>query len=855
MDQSRERFRRIDQLFDAALDLAPNDRDAFLDTACGSDAVARERVAALLTAHERSAAFLKTPATEFAAVLLDESAGSNAAPDRVGPFRVIRELGRGGMGAVFLGERDDGQFQQRVALKLVRQGAGSGDLVRRFLEERRILALLDHPRIARLVDGGVTDDGLPYFAMEFVEGEPIHRYCDNLALSIERRLELFVAVCEAVQYAHHQLVVHRDLKPSNVLVGADGQPKLLDFGIAKPLRPDAEDEDGPLTRPGAYPMTPEYAAPEQLQGRHVSPATDVYALGVLLYTLLAGRRPYEVRGRSPADIERIVCETDPEPPSATFDESRGADDAGERARARGARPDRLRRTIAGDLDTIVLKALRKEPRERYASAEALAGDISRHLSGHPVLARPQTTAYRLRRFVRRNRWQVTAAGVFALLLTTYAITVTIKQAQVRRALLEAQLGTRRAEQVTDYMLGLFKASEGGRLFTDTLRTREQLDRGVAQARALPGQPELRAQMLDVIGRIQTYLGQYERAKPLLREALAIRRDLHGEQHADVATSLESLAEATARDVSATLELRRQAMALRRRLADDAKTSDALFELALALHRAGNVAAAKPLFDEWMAAIARQPREVTPARVSQLMMVGKFWEFGGRVDRAEPMFREALAVSRTLYGDRHHDVGMTLAELGEVLDRERRGQEADTTLRSAVEILRATYPQGHPDLASALRLQGIVLSHSKGFRDAEAPLREAVAMRRRFFGSDAVDVATTELDLSYVLVSMARHDEAAGLARDAIRIYRRQLGDATPLLYHAQAYLADALRGQGRFGEAEALLLATYGKFAKPTPVTRGWRDHAIAALVRLYDARGNPGEAAKYRALLDSTRR
>ena len=855
MDESRERFREIDRLFDAALDLEPSERDAFLETACSSDAGARERIRALLNAHERSSAFLKTSAVEMVAVLLDEPAESSDTPNRVGPFRIIRELGHGGMGEVFLGERDDGQFRQRVAIKLVRYSGESSDLVRRFLEERRILALLDHPRIARLVDGGVTDGGLPYFAMEFVEGEPIHNYCDSHALSIERRLDLFVAVCEAVQYAHQQLVVHRDLKPSNILVGVDGQPKLLDFGIAKPLDPGAEDEHGPLTRPGAYLMTPEYAAPEQLQGRHVSPATDVYALGVLLYTLLAGRRPYDVRGRPPAEVERIVCEIDPDAPSATFEETRGGSDQAERARARGMRADRLRRRLTGDLDTIVLKALRKEPRERYASAEALAADVTRHLSGHPVLARRQTTGYRLRRFVRRNRWQVVAAGAFALLLTTYAVTITIKQAQVRRALLEAQLGTRRAEQVTDYMLGLFKASEGGRVFTDTLRAREQLDRGVAQVRALSDQPELRAQMLDVIGRIHTYLGQYDRAKPLLREALAIRRTLHGEQHADVATSLESLAEATARDVSATLELRRQAMALRRTLTDDAKTSDALFGLALALHRAGDVAAAKPLFDEWMAAIGRQPREVTPERVNQLMVVGKFWEFGGRVDRAEPMFREALATSRTLYGERHHDVGMALAELGELLDRGGRREEAETTLRAGVKILRATYPQGHPDLAAALRLWGIVLSHSKRFQDAEAPLREAVTMRQRFFGGDAVDVATNELDLSYVLVSIGKYDEAAGLARDAVRIYRRQLGDATPLLYHAQAYLADALRGQGKFDDAETLLLATYAKFSKPTSITRGWRDHAIAALVRLYDAKGNAVETARYQALIDSTRR
>src|SRR5215208_2838262 len=348
---SPERFREIDEIFDAALDVAPNARDAYVARACGDDVHLRAEVRALLQAYSRSGDFLESPAVQLGAPLLDEpttSGLSPSAPERVGPFRLVRELGHGGMGVVYLAEREGAAFEQRVALKLIRHAGRGEGVIRRFMEERRILALLEHPGIAHLVDGGVTEQGMPYFAMELVEGEPIDTYCDARRLTLDQRLDVFCKVCEAVQYAHEHLVIHRDLKPSNILVRADGQLKLLDFGIAKlvdPLR-----ADGAQTQTGLVALTPEYAAPEQIRGKAVSTATDTYALGILLYALLTGQRPYDVRGRTPAEIERIVCDLEPPRPSATLG---AGNDAEGRARARGSTPDKLRRRLRGDLDLIV----------------------------------------------------------------------------------------------------------------------------------------------------------------------------------------------------------------------------------------------------------------------------------------------------------------------------------------------------------------------------------------------------------------------------------------------------------------------------------------------------------------------
>ncbi len=383
---------RVSLILDSLLDRPEHEWAAALDERCGDDAALRRQVLRLLAAHRRANGFLSRPFSLAAPTLtgeLEEAFAKEevAAPERVGSWRLLRELGRGGMAVVYLAERTGEQFSQRGALKLVHAGLGSGEILARFRRERQILAGLNHPYIARLLDGGRAEDGRPYLIMEYVEGRPLTRYCRERALDVEARLRLFVNICHAVQHAHVRLVVHRDLKPSNILITDAGEPRLLDFGIAKLL---AQDETAAtLTRTGLPLMTPEYAAPEQLRGEAVSTATDVYALGLILYELLAGRHPW----RDPIGAANGDSAGRREPPRPSL-----------------AMADRvLRRRLAGDLDTIVLMALREEPARRYASAEALARDIERHLAGLPVSARPDTVGYRARKFASRHRWGVRSA--------------------------------------------------------------------------------------------------------------------------------------------------------------------------------------------------------------------------------------------------------------------------------------------------------------------------------------------------------------------------------------------------------------------------------------------------------------
>jgi serine/threonine protein kinase len=503
-ERSIERLREVDRQLSTLLDAATGDREARLARLSAGDPGLAREVGELLRLSKQPDSRLGPEGVLAGPLWADLAARDTASPgERIGAYRVLGELGRGGMATVFLAERADGAFRQQVALKLLRSGAGGEEAVRRFAQERQILATLDHPAIARLLDGGVDGRGRPYLVMEHVEGRPIDRHCEENHLSVDRRLDLFTRVAEAVFYAHRNLVVHRDLKPSNIFVtdaGLEGgQVKLLDFGIAKLLDPAlAGPYAAAATRTVARVMTPEYASPEQVRGEPVTTASDVYQLGLLLFELLTGERACRLKNATFGEAERAICGEPPRRPSSVV-----------------AGP--LARRLRGDLDAIVEKALRKEPGLRYPSPGPLIDDLERHRSGRPVRARQGTFGYRARKFVSRHRFGLAAAALLALLLAGSAVTATL---QARRIAREAAT----AERVKEILVSLFSSANPSVSRGEALTARELLDHGAARVTTeLDGEPAVQAELMTVLGNVYNTRGLYDEAVPLLEESLALRR--------------------------------------------------------------------------------------------------------------------------------------------------------------------------------------------------------------------------------------------------------------------------------------------------------------------------------------------
>jgi serine/threonine-protein kinase len=816
VDLSTDARARVERVFDDALDQPPSTRAAWVRAACGDDAALHREVCLLLAAHDHADGVLDAPRAALLAEAgraRDERAPASPAAvagDMVGPYRLVSELGRGGMGAVYLAERDDGQFTQRVAVKVLHRGLDSADVVRRFRAERQILAALDHPNIARLLDGGVTADGRPYCVLELVDGEPIDRYCDARRLSIDERVRLVRDVARAVHSAHRSLVVHRDIKPSNVLVTGTGAVKLLDFGIAKLLDPSALPYAAPETRTDVRPMTPEYASPEQVRGGPITTATDVYGLGLVLYELLAGRRAQEPEARSLREIERAVCEREPVRPSvAVLEPPRGLPGlpatADAIAAARATSPARLARLLRGDLDRIVACALRKEPGRRYGSAEELAADLGHYLGRRPVAARGDSLPYRARKFLSRHRWAVAGAAAVVALLAGYAATVTVQTRRVTAALHQARVEGERAEQVTAFTMGLFEAGNAAR--GETLTARDLLRRGADRAERLGAQPATQAQMFDVVGMAYLRLGDHDAAERYLTRALALRRRVLGDEH--------------------------QA------------TAESMFHLAGLYGRRGRYARADSLYRDALAVQQRLLGSDHPHVARTLSGLGLLRQQRGDYVAGERLAREALAIRRANLGPTHPDVAVSLAHLANSLQLQGRPADAEPLLRQALALRRRLYGGEHPDVAGTMGNLAIVVGQRGAYAEAESLHRTAHAMRVRFLGPDHPDVAVGSALLGALLRRAGRLGEADSVYRAAIAAGTRALGADHPDLAHMVSGLAFTARDRGDLAAADSLhraVLAVRRRVLGPTHPAIATSLHQLGALAAL---RGDTAAAVR----------
>jgi len=777
-----EALRRAEALFHDALELPVGGRAAFVRQRCGADETLRHDVESLLAAHEQASGYFDQLADRVA-VSAELELAVREQP-RIGPYRTLRVLGRGGMGTVYLAERADGQFDQQVALKLIRLGMESDEAVRRFLAERQIVARLSHPHIARLLDGGIAGDGRPYFVMEYVDGRPITRYCDEEGLSIRQRVALMIDVGDAVQYAHRHLIVHRDVKPSNILVTQDGTVKLVDFGIAKLLgeAPAAAGQSAD-TRTGDRLLSLPYASPEQIRGDAVTTATDVYGLGVVLYELLTGQRPHAADGERPRELERAILDLAPRPPSEAAPHAR--------------------RQLAGDLDMICLMALRKEPERRYGSADPLIQDLRRHLAGLPVSARQDSWRYRAQSFVRRHTVGVLASAAILLLLVGWTITTAIQSARTARE-------RDKAQEVAQLLIRLFEVADPSEARGATITAKEVLDRGVARIQdELATQSELKATLLAVMGRVYQNLGSYQSAAPLVAASMALRRETLGSDHPDVVAGMNALGELQRLrgDYKSAEPTLREALAASLRVNGPDST-----ETARSLNHLSKLLIATGKHDE-AEADARQALAITRLKLGpvhadiaeSLTNLGAVLFMRGNDHEAEPLFREALAMRRQALGADHPSVPAALNNLAALLSRKGDLAAAESAHRDALDIYRKILGSQHPRVATSLNNLGLVL-YARGDHDGAIQyLQESLAMRRTLLDPAHAEIAQSLANLGLALQTRGSFAEAESMYREALAIRRRALGPSHPLVAQTLNNLGLLFQAKGDLSAAEPLL--------------------------------------------------
>ena len=782
------RWMRLQDLFDAAKDLPATEQRAFLQRQAGDDAELLEEVLDLLAHDPGSGRSPLTGALGTAIELTTRDRRRALVGRIVANYRLTKVIGYGGTGTVYLGERADRQYSAQVAVKIIEGGGlnyGPGARVR---SERQILADLNHPSIARLLDAGEIDDGRPYLVMEYIHGQPVDQFCDDptVRLDLRRRLELFVEICSAVQYAHQNLIVHRDLKPANILVTEAGEPKLLDFGIAKMLEDKKADAPAALTRLNDRVLTPEYASPEQILGRTVTTSSDVYALGVVLYELLTGLRPYVVPPQATQlDLEKLICFTDPMRPSAAVQrviEASNVTDAPsieKISEARHLTPERLKQRLTGDLDAIVMRALRKEPETRYRTVEQFAEDIRRYLNREPVQARQGNWIYYSQRFARRNAAAVSAAGVFVTFLFAFGIVMSVQRQHIAEERDRATQESERAERVSDFMLRVFTAADpfenNGRQVTAS----ELLERAAGTIQGeLNEQPEVRARLLEAIGRAFRRQSQPVKAVTYLEESLRIRRQAG--------------------------------------LPEDAQTGQTFTELAIALRNAGR-------FDESDRAFRSALRISTMGdsdslvRSRLLVDLGRLELLRSNVEQAQKYLAQALAIARRVAGPASIDVANIQLDMANILAWRDDLEGAERAARESLAIYRDTTPEQHPDRVMAnVRLGEVLLL--KGQTSEAGPLYEsALNAQRVLYGPNSSQVADSLDSLAQVRLAENKTKEAEKLTREAIDTNIAARGDAYYMNGYLQTSLAQILMRQGRYTEAEAPVRQALDLYARTLP--------------------------------------
>lgn len=791
-------WQNVKEIFLAALEKTNGERKDFLSEI--GDKEIRAEVESLLASHEEIEDFIEIPAFQIGEVFSEN--GANFANKHFGNYKIIREIGAGGMGAVFLAERDDGEFSQQVAIKIIRQSLADSELINRFRRERQILANLNHPNIAKLLDGGVSASGEPFLAMEYVEGEAITKFAASEKLNLEARLKLFLKVCAAVSFAHRNLVVHRDIKPLNILVTKDSEPKLLDFGLAKLSEHSADEK----TQTAFHALTPAYASPEQLKNEAITTASDIYSLGVVFYELLTCEKPFHFEGKSLEEIIKTATQREPIAPSAALNAER---------EILNDEPKKIQHSLRGDLDNIALKALRKEPERRYQSVEAFADDIERYLKGLPIEARPNTLKYRAEKYFKRHKIGVLAASLILLSLIG-GIVVSVWQAQVARR------EKAKAEKVNQFLAQMLNYSDPNTAVkkgeNELITVKDVLDKAAKQIESedFSAQPDVKAQLNYIIGNSYYTQGFYDAAEKHFQIALEEQSKISGANSTETVEIKLRLGETfVQKGKRAEADaIFREIMPLARREFQKSKLEtgfliDVLESFAANRRALGNSREAEEILREALALepFASEKEKPLLSVIRGTLSLTLFDQ--GKIDEAIAAQNEHIAELRRNSAAETWEFGYALTSIGQYLIERQRFGEADENLSKGETIYRQLVGNSHLFLGDNLRIQAYSLYQQNRFAEANSKIEETLKIYRANTNSQYINFATALMIQGLILNKTGKPEEAEKILREAVEIREKNLPPEHFLTALAKSALGECLTTQKKFSEAETLLTESY----------------------------------------------
>ncbi len=850
-------WEKIKLLFREVFELPPEEREAILNVKCKDNPDLKKEVEDLIESSKKAEGFWESSPLQLDDITEDDNSINEFIGIIIGKYKVEKRIGEGGMAMVYSALRIDNQFTRRVAIKFIKRGMDTEEILRRFKIEQQTLAGLDHPFIAKIIDGGTTDDSLPYFVMEYIDGIPITEYCDQNKLSIEQRLELFTKVCSAVSYAHQNLIVHRDLKPSNILITSNGNPKLLDFGIAKLLREEQDKNTFAVTMEGSRLMTVEYASPEQVVGGKITTASDIYSLGVLLYELLTGHLPYSFKNKFPIEVEKIITSANPEKPSTVITKSKkiltedgeiNEISAEEISILRNSNVDKLKRRLSGDIDNIVLMALRKDPARRYISIQHFSEDITRYIEGRPVTAIPDSLFYRSNKFIRRHKLGVSITLLVILLIISSAILIVYQANIAAKEKDKAKIEAARTTQMNNFLNKTLFSSDP-LLAGKDLKLSDVLKEATKKINTeLKGQPEIEAEVRSNIGQTYETLGLYKDAIYQLGRSLQLRDSLFGENNKETAISFNYLALANydAGNLDTAKYLFEKSIKLLQELNDKPKLEEAISNYGLLQMDLYDFKGAKKSFEESLEIALNVFGKESREYAVTLNNLAFAYDDLNSLDSAKMYYIQALSIDTKLFGDTSVDVANNLNNLAFIYQEKRNYNKAESLFTSAYYIRKKILGDDHPDVGLAKLNLANAFFYLKNYNNAEQLVNEALKTWGRKLNKDHYYFGKGYAWLGKIQNAEGKYTSAYSNLTKSLQIRKKIYNDKNYLVVSTKTEMGVSLIGQRKFADAERILLANYHNIKDEKDFDEKTKNKLTNTLADLYLKWGKTNEAKKY---------